>query len=337
MKSIQYFGINDLRLVEKDIPTPKENECLLRIISVGICGSDVHYLKDGGTGDAQLDQPMILGHEFSAIVETGSLQGQLAAVDPALSCGTCEYCLEGKPNFCINMRFAGAEGVDGALQEFLAWPKDAVFPLPDSFSPQEGALLEPLGVAIHALRLGHVFPGMDIGVFGAGPIGLLTIQLAKLAGAARIFATDKLSHRLEIARKCGATDILLANGKEAEKILSATDGRGLDVTFEAAGDDGTAVESAALGAKRGATVVIIGIPSIDETRFSASAARRRGLTIKISRRMINTYPKAIRMVSSNMIDLSPLITHQFPMKEYKKAFSVAANRLGGKVFINFDS
>ncbi|MEA3326792.1 MAG: alcohol dehydrogenase catalytic domain-containing protein [Chloroflexota bacterium] len=337
MKSIQYFGIDDLRLVESPKPRPKENECLLRIVSVGICGSDIHYLRDGGTGDVQLDQPMILGHEFSAIVETGPLQGQLAAVDPALSCGTCEYCLEGKPNFCNNMRFAGAEGVDGALQEFLAWPEEAVFPLPASFSPQEGALLEPLGVAIHALRLGHVFPGMDVGVFGAGPIGLLTIQLAKLAGAARIFATDKLSHRLEIACKCGATDILLANGDEAEKILSATNGRGLDITFEAAGDDGTAVESAVLASKRGATVVVIGIPSVDETRFTASASRRRGLTIKISRRMINTYPTAIRMVSSRMVDLSTLITHQFPLEDYMKAFTAAANRLGGKVFINFIS
>jgi len=335
VKTIQYFGIDDLRLVESIKPIPKENECLLRIVSVGICGSDVHYLKDGGTGNVQLDQPMILGHEFSAIVETGPLKGQLAAVDPALFCGTCEYCLEGKPNFCLNMRFAGAEGINGALQEFLAWPKEAVFPLPESFSPQEGVLLEPLGVAIHALRLGRVFPGMDVGVFGAGPIGLLTIQLAKLAGAARIFATDKISHRLDIARECGATDILLADGKESEKILSVTNGRGLDVTFEAAGDDGTAVESAVLASKRGATVVVIGIPSIDETRFTASAARRRGLTIKISRRMINTYPAAIRLVSNKMVDLSHLITHQFPMKDYKKAFTTAANRLGVKVFINF--
>ena len=196
-------------------------------------------------------------------------------------------------------------------------------------------MLEPLGVAIHALRLGDVFPGMDVGVFGAGPIGLLTIQLAKLSGAARIFATDKLNHRLEIARECGATDTLLADGNEAEKILSASNGRGLDVNFEAAGDDGSAVESAVITSKRGATVVVIGIPSIDETRFTASASRRKGLTIKISRRMINTYPTAIRMVSNQMVDLSPLITHQYPMQEFKKAFKAAVNRQGGKVFINF--
>lgn len=185
---------------------------------MGICGSDVHYLKEGGTGDVALDQPMVLGHEFCATIQSGPHQGQLAAVDPGHACGICEFCLDGMPNFCTNMRFAGAEGVDGALQEYITWPKEDVFPLPSSFTPQEGALLEPLGVAIHALRLGSVFPGMDVGVFGSGPIGLLTIQMAKAAGADRIFVTDKLSHRLEIARECGATDTLLATGDEAEQI-----------------------------------------------------------------------------------------------------------------------
>jgi len=336
MKSIQIFGVNDLRIIEKEKPVPGENEYQLRIRSVGICGSDVHYLKEGGTGDVVLDQPMVLGHEFSGTIQSGPMKGRLAAVDPGHACGECEFCKDGKPNFCTKMKFAGAEGIDGALQEYICWPKEDVFPLPSSFTPQEGALLEPLGVAIHALRLGSVLPGMDVGVLGSGPIGLLTIQLAKAAGAARIFATDKLSHRLELARECGATDTMLASGDEADQILSKTNGRGLDVIFEAAGDDGSAVESAVNASKRGATVVVIGIPSIERTIFTASTSRRKGLTIKISRRMINTYPTAIKLVTNQLVNLSTLITHQFPLEAYKEAFSTAANRFGAKVFINFD-
>ena len=337
MKAIRFYDVGDLRLEKASKPEPGPGEILLRTASVGICGSDVHYFQEGGTGSLQLDHPLILGHEFSAWIETGPNKGQLAAVDPALPCGQCEFCLEGNPNFCNHLQFAGAEDTDGALQEFLAWPEEAVFPLPESFSPQDGALLEPLGVAIHALRLGKVTPGMNVGVFGAGPIGLLTIQMAKLAGAVKIFATDKLSHRLDIARDCGASDVLLADGNEAVKILTATGGRGLDVTFEAAGDDGTAVETAVKTAKRGATAVLIGIPSEDKTQFTASTARRRGLTLKLARRMKNTYPTAIKLVSQGMIDLQTLITGQYPLAKYDEAFKAAASREGAKVFINFDA
>ena len=199
MKAIRFYDIKDLRMEQMPDPSPAEHETLLKVASVGICGSDIHYYQEGGTGGLDLAQPFVLGHEFSAWIGTGPQQGQLVAVDPALPCGKCEFCLEGNPNFCVNLQFAGAEETDGGLQEWIAWDKQAIFPLPESFSPQEGALLEPLGVAIHALHLGPVFPGMDVGVFGAGSVGLLTIQMARLAGASRIFVTDKLSHRLEIA------------------------------------------------------------------------------------------------------------------------------------------
>lgn len=336
MKALYFYDIDDLRMEEKSIPTPKEEEILLKVASVGICGSDVHYYQEGGTGGLHSNRPLVLGHEFSAIIAEGSNRGKLVAVDPALPCGKCEYCLEGNPNFCTDLQFAGAEETDGALQEFVAWNKNALFILPESFTPQEAALLEPLGVAIHALRLAPVFPGMNVGVFGVGSIGLLSIQLARLAGATRIFATDRLSHRLALAREFGATDIFLADGNEAEKVLSATSGRGVDIAFEAAGDDGTAVDTAIKASKRGGNVVLIGIPSEDETRFTASAARRRGITIKLSRRMKNTYPTAIRLVSQRQIDLKPLITHEFPFHEYNKAFDTARDRKGVKVVINLE-
>lgn len=334
MKAIRFYDKGDIRIEEVPEPTPNEHMVLLRIASVGLCGSDIHYYKEGGTGSLKLDQPLILGHEFSAWVESGPNKGILAAVEPALSCGQCEFCLEGNPNLCERIKFAGSEDTDGALQEYLLWPEHNIFPMPPGISPQQAAFLEPLGVAIHAVNLGKIQPGMDVGVLGTGPIGLLTIQTAKLAGAARIFATDKLGHRLEFAQECGATDLLLADGNEHHQILKATNGRGLDVVFEAAGDDGSAVETAVQIAKRGAAVVLVGIPSKDETTFTASTARRKGLTIKVSRRMKNTYPTAIRLLTHHMVNLDSLITHQFPMDDYKKAFEVAASRQGIKVFIN---
>jgi L-iditol 2-dehydrogenase len=337
MKALRFYGIKDLRLEEVTEPKPGDDEYLLKIVSVGICGSDVHYYNEGGTGSLQLDQPLILGHEFSARIATGLDQGQLVAVDPALPCGKCEFCLEGNPNFCVALDFAGAETKDGALQEMITWPKNAVYPLPESFTPQEAALLEPLGVAIHALRLGKVAPGMSVGVYGAGPVGLLTIQMARAAGATRIFATDRIPERLEIAAECGATDLLLADSQEHQKILKATEGRGLDVTFETAGDDGTAVETSVETAKRGGTAVLVGIPSEDETRFTASSARRRGLTIKLARRMKHTYPTAINLVAKGRINLTALITHEFPLEEYQEAFETASRRQGIKVFINLES
>lgn len=335
MKAIRLYGNNDLRFETIDPPSPRPGEVLLRTLSIGVCGSDVHYFQEGGTGSLSLEGPLILGHEFSAQIESGPLLGKMVAVDPAVSCGQCEFCLEGNPNFCVNLKFAGSENTDGAMRTHLAWPEKALHILPSNIAAEEGAMLEPLGIAIHALRLGKVFPGMDVGVFGAGPIGLLTIQLAKLAGAKRIFTTDKLSSRLEFARKCGATDTYLADGAETGQILSATASRGLDVTFEAAGDDGSAVETAIKTAKPGATTVLIGIPTVDITKFSASAARRRGLTIKFSRRMKNTFPLAISLVSSGQIDVKSLITHTFRPNDYLQAFQTAADRKGIKVLINF--
>jgi L-iditol 2-dehydrogenase len=334
MKALRFYDIEDLRLEEAPKPKARGKEILLSVASVGICGSDIHYFKEGGTGTLTMGTPFVLGHEFSAWVADGPEQGQLVAVDPALPCGKCEFCQEGNPNLCLHLKFAGAEDTDGGLQEHLLWDRTAIFSLPRSFSPQEGAMLEPLGVVIHALNLGKVSPGMNVGVFGAGTIGLLIVQMARIAGASRIFVTDPLSHRLEFARMCGATDTILADDDEVNKINTATSGRGVDVAFEAAGDDGTAVETAVQSSKRGGALILIGIPSQDKTVFTASEARRRGLTIKLARRMKNTYPTAIRLVEAGQVDLKCLITAEFPLEDFDKAFQTAVAREGVKVVIN---
>jgi L-iditol 2-dehydrogenase len=231
------------------------------------------------------------------------------------------------------MRFAGHGAMDGALREKMPWPKSLVHRLPERLSDIEGAMLEPLGVAIHALNLGHVLPGMSVGVFGCGPIGLMLVQLVRAAGASRIVATDRLPQRLDAARSFGATHLIRVDKDQITAKIAAAAGRhGVDIAFEAAGDN-DAVESAIGASRPGGKVILIGIPDDDRTAFCASVARRKGLTLKLVRRMKHTYPRAIQMVQSGLVDVRSLVTHRFPLSEYKTAFETAKNREGIKVVI----
>ena len=328
MKVLRLYNARDLRLSDEPMPAPTHDETLIRVTAVGLCGSDLHWLDEGAIGDARLSAPLVLGHEFAGVTSDGAR----VAVDPAIPCNGCEQCREGNPNLCTALRFAGHGAQDGALCEYVAWQARCLHPLPDSLTDIDGALLEPLGVALHAVNLGHLKPGMTVGVFGCGPIGLLIVQLARVAGATTIIATDKLPHRLDAARAFGATAALEATGQEAGEILAMTQRRGVDVAFEAAGAN-AAVEAAIAATKPGARVVLVGIPDDDRTAFTASVARRKGLTIKLSRRMKHTYPRAIELAASGKIDLQPLVTHRFPLAEFEKAFSVAQRREGIKVII----
>jgi L-iditol 2-dehydrogenase len=215
----------------------------------------------------------------------------------------------------------------------MAWSEKSLFPIPDSFSFADGAMLEPLGIAIHSVDLGHLKPGMTVGVFGCGPIGLLIIQMAKLSGAAKIVATDKLAHRVEAAQGFGASQAYLVEDKRGvSEMRTAVQERGVDVAFEAVGTQ-DAVDDAFAAVLPGGKVILAGIPEDDRTSFSASTARRKGLTIKLVRRMKHTYPRAIELVSKGLIDVRSLVTHRFPLEEAREAFRVAERREGLKIII----
>ena len=324
--------------------------------AVGICGSDLHWWAEGGIGDAGLASPLVLGHEFAGTVVEGPLAGRRVAADPSIPCGACDRCREGNHNLCPTVRHAGHGRTDGALREYVAWPDRCLFPVPAGMTATEAALLEPLAVALHALDLGHLREGMTVGVLGCGPIGLFAIQAARALGAGRIVATERLPHRLAAARAMGATDAFLvgpgsaagdpdsgggpgdpsrARGSAAAAITEATGGAGLDLVVEIAGDPG-AVEDAVAAARPGGTVVIAGIPAGDRTSFSASASRRRGLTIRIARRLRGTFPRAIAMVESGEVDLATLVTATYPLAEAAEAFRTAEARTGMKVIVTPD-
>jgi L-iditol 2-dehydrogenase len=329
MKTVRLHGTGNLQIHEEPVPPAPAGEKLVRVKAVGVCGSDLHWFSEGSIGDANLDHPLVLGHEFSGITE----EGQRVAVDPAIPCGQCEFCQHGHPNLCANLIFAGHGTTDGGLQEWMAWSEKSLFPIPDSISDAEGAMLEPLGIAIHSVDLGKLKPGMTVGVFGCGPIGLLIIQMAKVAGAATILATDRLAHRLEAAKAFGADHAYsVEEGHQLQELHAATKGRGVDVAFEAAGKQ-DAVDDAFGAVLPGGRVILAGIPDDDRTFFSASLARRKGLTIKLVRRMKHTYPRAMELVSKGLVDLRSLVTHRFPLDQALEAFRVAERREGLKVII----
>ncbi|MGQ9815331.1 MAG: zinc-dependent alcohol dehydrogenase [Candidatus Roseilinea sp.] len=331
MKVLRLHGPRDLRLHDEPEPVAKPDEQIVRVTAVGICGSDLHWFAESGIGDARLDRPLVLGHEFAGVIESGPRRGQRVAIDPAVPCEQCEYCQDGHPNLCANIHFAGHGADDGALRERMAWPERNLHPIPDSLTDADGAMLEPLGVAIHAIDLAHIRPGMTVGVFGCGPIGLLILQLARAAGATRLYATEVLPHRIAAAQAFGAR-VFHADGEEAKSILTETGKRGVDVAIETAGTN-EAVEAAIGAVKPGGTVVLVGIPSEDSTTFTASVARRKGLTIRLSRRMKRTYPRAIALVEQGMVDIRSIVTAQFPLAEAGQAFTLAQKREGLKIVI----
>ena len=333
MKSLRLFGPGDLRLVDEAPPKPGADEELVRVTAVGICGSDLHWYAESAIGDAVLTRPLVLGHEAGGVIESGPRRGQRVAIDPAIPCESCEQCHAGRGHLCPKIRFAGHGSTDGTLREFVAWPARCLVPVPDHLSDADIAMLEPLGVALHAVRLAEIRPGSRVGVFGCGPIGQFLVQLARVSGATTIVATDVLPHRLAAARAAGATaTALVAGGMERSALMDATGGRGVDVAFEAAGEDDALDASIALAAPAG-TVVVVGIPSHDRSSFSASTARRKGLTIKLSRRMNRVYPDVIRLVESGIIDARTVVTASLPLSEFKAAFGAAAARQGLKVIV----
>jgi L-iditol 2-dehydrogenase len=328
MRIARLHGPADLRLHDEERPQPGPGETLVRVRAVGLCGSDIHWFAEGGIDQTRITKPFVPGHEFGGVTE----DGRRVAVDPAMPCESCRPCREGHANLCEGIRFAGDGRHDGGLGEWVAWPQRCLVPLPEPLTETDGAMLEPLGVAVHAVDLGHLRPGGSVGVFGCGPIGLLLLQLARLYGA-RLFATDLASrpHRLEAARALGARVFAAQDGREGGAVYDASGG-GVDTAFEAAGEQ-AAVDAAIEAVRPGARVVLAGIPSEARTSFVAGAARRKGLTIVLSRRMGDVYPRAMQLVAGGHVDVRSLVTHRFPLARIADAYDAAVRRVGHKVVV----
>ncbi|MEL7235443.1 MAG: alcohol dehydrogenase catalytic domain-containing protein, partial [Chloroflexota bacterium] len=250
MRAARLYGAKDIRLDDVDEPaSPGTGEVIVKIGAVGVCGSDLHTYEDGRIGSTGVQSPLVLGHEFGGtVVELGEdardgegnpLEvGMRVAIDPATPCWYCEMCERGHPNLCLNLTFFGLYPLDGALQDRMKVPARNCFPIPDSISDAGAAILETLGVAIHALDLGKLSVTDDVSIFGCGPVGLLITRLVRLHTAGNIYVFDKYPWRVQKACEWGANQgWILDDGDPGELVKEATSGRGVDVSFEAAWAD----------------------------------------------------------------------------------------------------
>lgn len=324
MQAVRLYGPSDVRVESVEAPSASGNgRVRLRMRSVGICGSDLHHYREGSTGDNVPEDPLVLGHEIAAEVPPesadalGLAPGTLVAVDPAHPCGACEWCERGHQNLCPHVEFKGVESHRGGLAEYVTAYPDDIIPVPEGFSADAAALLEPLGVAIHALDLADLQPMDTVAVLGAGPIGLLCAQIAQVAGAGACYVVDPLSYRTEAAAKLGA-DAVATNH---DAIRGWTEGRGVDVVLEATNDPG-GLQDALDVARIGGRAVLVGIPKGNEYTLTASSARRRGVTVKWSRRMGRVYSRAVRMVQSNRVAVEPLVTHRVSLGDAPEALAL---------------
>jgi len=262
--------------------------------------------------------------------------GTRVAVDPAQPCGQCELCERGDPNLCLHLKFCGLWPDQGALCQWMHMPAHCCFPIPPEIDDATAVLLEPLGVAMHAVDLAKLRTGHRVAILGAGPIGLCILQLVRLSGAGAVYVTDKFPWRLELARRLGATAVWCCDEVDpAAAVRQATAGRGVDVAFEAAWCD-RSVDQAAEMLMPGGRLMMVGIPQDDSLSIRPSTPRRKGLSLVMVRRMKLTYPRAIRLAQSGAVDLAPLVTHRFPLHRAAEAFALSADYRDGVVKVLID-
>jgi len=327
-------SVNDIKLEERKIPQPTSQEVLVAIKTVGICGSDVHYWTHGRIGDFIVKSPMVLGHESSGIVEevgsdvTHLKKGDRITLEPGVPCRACSFCKEGRYNLCPDIKFFATPPVDGSLANYITHPSDFCYKLPDHVSFDEGALCEPLSVGIHACTRAHITLGSRVLITGAGPIGLMCLLAAKAAGATTTVLVDIKDERLKVAKELGATVIINATADVPSEIKKNGCGP-IDITIECSGAE-SAIRTAIKTTKPGGVVVLVGLGP-PEIKIPIVDAAVREVDIRGIFRYANCYPKALELISSGQINVKPLITHIFELKDVIKAFEVARDMVGGAI------
>lgn len=332
MNAVQWVAPRQMRLVKMDTPAPRPHEALVRLESVGVCGSDVHYYIEGRIGNQILTEPTILGHEYAGVVESvgeeadRSFVGKRVAVEPGIPCMNCEWCRTGHYNVCRSMYFPGGPGCDGALRDYIAVDARFCFLVPDSVTSAAAAMLEPLAVAIHTVELAEIKPGETAAIIGLGSIGLLTAQVLKMCGVRVLYGADLLDYRVQASACYGVDAAFDASHVDAvAAILDTTGGRGVDVAFDCSNRSEPLAHVCRIARPAG-RCVLTGISGKDSDPLPVSDVRRKELTLRWCRRFRHNYPTAIALLASGKIDTLSLITHSFPLERTGEAFElVAAN------------
>ena len=328
MKTAVMLGIGKMGFEERPIPVPKDNEVLVKLEYVGICGSDLHYYETGAIGDYVVKPPFVLGHEpGGTVVEVGKdvkhlNVGDRVALEPGKTCGHCEFCKTGNYNLCPDVVFFATPPVDGVFQEYVAHEAALCFKLPDNVSTMEGALIEPLAVGFHAAIQGGAKAGQTAVVMGAGCIGLVTMMALKAMG---VFVVDIMEKRLQKALELGADGVINASQTDAvEEVKKLTDGRGCDLAVETAGTQITAVQTIHM-TKKGAAIVLVGYSKSGEMTLPMSLALDKELTFKTVFRYRHIYPMAIDAVAAGKVNLKGIVTDVFDLDDVQNAMDHSVN------------
>ncbi len=329
---------HDVRWETREVKAPGPLEARIHIQCIGICGSDLHYYTHGRIGSFVVENPLVLGHEVSGIVEAIGEQvtrlkiGDRVALEPGIPCGRCDYCKRGSYNLCPKMRFMATPPIDGALSEYVIWPEDFIFPIPEHVSLEAAALLEPLAVAVWAVQRGGVSMGDSVVVLGAGPIGCTTLQAAKAAGATIRIAVDLEPFRLEMAKQMGATHTINAQEEDVlERIRDITttldlprSHAGVDVAFETAGSVATCRMSLA-APRPGGVTVLVGLPPDPLISLDIVSAASRETQVRGLFRYANCYPESLALVASGAVNLDALVTQNYAFSQTPAALEFAVN------------
>ncbi len=338
MKSVKLTGIREMEIVDEPIPEIKKvDELLLKVDVVGICGSDVHYYTTGRIGSQIVEYPFTVGHEFSAtVIQTGSdcrkfQKGDRVAIDPTIYCGTCEQCLQGRFNTCVNQKFLGCPGqLEGCLKEYIVMPEHTCYILPQSIDQETAAICEPLTIGCYASDKVSSMKDSRIGILGSGPIGLSVLNTSLLKDPEKVFMTDILDYRCNIARSQGADWVGNPRKVDCVSEISTLEPNLLDVVFECCGRQ-EALDQAVALAKPGGEIIIVGIPEFDHFSFNAHNARRKELTIKHVRRQNKSEEKTLDLVARGLIDPGYMTTHRFSLDQVQKAFDLVADYRDGVI------
>jgi len=331
MKTAVMLGVGKMGFEEREIPAVKDNEVLVKLEYVGICGSDLHYYETGAIGNYVVETPFVLGHEPGGnVVEVGKavrhLQvGDRVALEPGKTCGHCEFCKTGRYNLCPDVVFFATPPVDGVFQEYVAHEADLCFKLPDNVSTLEGALIEPLAVGFHAAIQGGARAGQTAVVMGAGCIGLVTMMALKAMGVSKVYIVDIMEKRLQKAMELGADGVI--NGaceNVVKEVRRLTGGNGCDLAVETAGTETTTVQTIHM-TKKGAVIVLVGYSKSGEMTLPLSLALDKELTFKTVFRYRNIYPMAIEAVAAGKVNLKGIVTDVFSLDEAQKAMDYSVS------------
>lgn len=345
MRAMVLTGIRQMEMQNLPIPEIKNGtDVLIKMKVVGVCGSDVHYYTTGKIGSQIVQYPFPVGHEGAGeVISIGAevttvKPGDRIAIEPAMPCGECDQCKAGRPHTCRKLRFLGCPGqANGCLSEYIIMPENSCFPIEDNMTYTEAAISEPLAIGVYAVNQSIPMEGASIGILGFGPIGMSVLLPAIAKGAQKIYVSDLVDQRLNIAKACGATWIgnplkmdIFKEIKDKEPLL-------LDVVFECCGKQ-EAMDQAIELLKPGGKLMVIGIPEFDHWSFSVDLLRRKEICIQSIRRQNHSVEEALELMEKKLVDVEKMPTHRFSFAQTKAAFDLVTNYSDGvmKAMIDFE-